>query len=344
MSLTDHLRRYLEGADPDLALLVGLADLIRERLQRSFMWGHPPDFFGYPEYHSWSEAFSDDDPSPGPAGDFFLEEIVPEQDFLRKTVQAGNPVEALLRQKVRWFLTDRQRKHDPIGYRVFENLVATVQAMLDDGAIAAANLVRGKVRNPTVVRLTAAEPGPPADTDELARVIDHDPEWSAVLLRLAKLGRGAQRLLRERLDRFPTVGVRAFQVGELGGLLKSRARAANRSWNRPAGEDSASAGRDDGDLSRTSELGDRYFTSEEVLVSFGRRVREAIERSDFTDKVRRRMLVVLDDWLKYLAAGQDTPKVREWAIQLGLPKSSLNEYRNNLLPFMRAVLEGGTSG
>src|SRR5262249_32635150 len=125
MSLTDHLRRYLEGADPDVALLAGLAELIRERLQWSFMWGHPPEFFGYPEYHRWSEAFSGDDLSPGPVGDFFLEEIVPEQAFLLKTIRAGNAVEALLRQKVKWFLTDRQRKHDPVGYRVFGNLVAT---------------------------------------------------------------------------------------------------------------------------------------------------------------------------------------------------------------------------
>jgi hypothetical protein len=343
MTLTDHLRRYLEGADADVALLAGLADLIRIRLQRSGMWCHPPDYFGYSEYHSWSEAFSGDDLTPAPVCDFFLEEVVPEQDFLLKTVLAGNTIEALLGQKVKWFLTDRQRKHEPVGYRVFGNLVATVKAMIDDGIAASTNLVRGKVRNPTVIRLGASAHGPPAHADELAQVIARDPDWPPVLLRLSKLGRGAQRLLRERLDQFPAAGVVAFQVGEFGALLKARVRAAHEAWTRPAGQDPESPAEDCDLLSRTGGPGDRYFMSEEGLASFGRRVREAVDQSNFTDKVRRRMIVVLEDWLKYLAAGQEPPKVREWAVQLALPKSSLNEYRNNLLPLMRAVLEGGTS-
>jgi hypothetical protein len=174
----------------------------------------------------------------------------------------------------------------------------------------------------------------------LARVIDSDPEWPPVLLRLAKLGLGAQRLLRGRLDRFPAAGVAAFQVGEFGDLLKARVRAVNQAWGRPGGEGEGPAEEDAADPSRTGEPGGRYFMSAEDLAAFGRRVREAVEGSDFTDKVRRRMLVVLEDWLKYLAIGQGPPKVREWAAQLGLPKSSLSEYRNNLLPFMRAGLEG----
>src|SRR5262249_9517066 len=148
--------------------------------------------------------------------------------------QAGNSVEALLRQKIKWFLLDRQRKHDPVGYRAFMNLVAVVEAMITAGAATATNLVRRRVRNPTILRLTSTGHALPASRNELARLIDSDPAWQPVLLRLGKLGKGAQELLRKRLDQFSSLGVAAFQVGEFGALLKERVRAANEAWHRPS--------------------------------------------------------------------------------------------------------------
>jgi hypothetical protein len=332
VTLTEHLRRYLDKGEPDVPLLAALANEVRERLRAARMWQQPPEYFGYPEYHSWQEAFSGDDAAPGPVADFFLEKIVPEQSFLTQTLGAGNDVEALVRQKVKWFLIDRQKRHDPVGYRAFMNLVAVVEAMAAGGAAVVENRVRGKVRNPTLVRLTRGGPGPPAGADELARVIDADAEWQPVLRRLAKLGTGAQRLLRERLERLPSAGVVAFVVGELGDLLKARARAANEAWNRPEDLDRA-------DESRTGPPGGRYPTSEEDLTALGRGLRQAVEKSDCTPKVKRGLVAVFEDWEKYLAAGQDHPQVREWASQLGLARSTLADYLRRLRGLLQAVLD-----
>jgi hypothetical protein len=335
VSATDHLRRYLSTGEPDVALLAALADLVRQRLRKSGMWGHPPEYFGYPEYHTWEEAFSEEDPSPGPAGDFFLEEVVPESAFFDQTLQAGNDVDALLRQKVRWFLTDRQKRHDPIGYRAFMNLLAVVEAMVADGSAVATNRVGGKIRNPTLVRLTSTGSSPPADEGELSRVIDTDADWQPVLRRLAKLGKGAQRLLRERLELFPAAGVAAFSVGELGAVLKARAREANEAWNR-----ATEAGNNPNE-SRTPPQSECYTPSEEDLSSLRSRVCAAVEKSEYTPKVKRGMAVVFEDWLKYLAAGADHPPLREWAPQLGLSRSTLGDYLQRLQSLMRAVLRPG---
>lgn len=338
MTLTKLLQDYLDSGEADEALLAAVAELIRERIWKSHMWNQPPEFFGYPEYHTWSEAFSGDDPSPGPAGDFFLEEIVPEQNFLDQTIRAGNTVEALLRQKVRFFLTDRQKKFDPIGYRAFKNFVAVIEGMVSEGVASVSNRVRGKIRNPSIVRLTSSGPAPCAGEQELGHVIDGDPDWQPVLIRLAKLGTGAQRLLRARLDRFLSQGVGAFSVGEFGFLLKARARAANKAWNRPTENSGNPPNQDE---SRTNLENDRYSLSEEYLVDFARKVRQAVEGSDYTAKVKRGMLVVFEDWLKYLRVGNDHPPFRDWAIQLGLRKSSIADHYKNLRQLIRAALEKG---
>jgi hypothetical protein len=341
MTLTEHLRRYIVSGEPNVALLAALAELVRERIWKSDMWEQPPDYFGYPEYGSWGEAFSGDDPSPGPAADFFLEEVVQELPFLERTIQEGNSVEALLRQKVKWFLTDRQKKHDPVGYRTFTNLVAVLEGMIADGAATATNRVRSKLRNPTLIQLKLGDSGPTPAARDLARVVDTDPDWLPVLRRLAKLGKGAQRLLRERLDRFPSQGVVAFSVGELGAVLKARVREAHEAWNRPAGGSPATSRRtpEPSDDFRTDALPGRYSSFEECLGALRQGVPEAVERSDYTPKVRRGMLAVFADWLKYLAVGQDHPPLREWAAQLGLPKSSLGDYLQRLRSLIQEVLK-----
>ncbi len=341
MSLTEHLRQYLASNKPDVALLASLAELIRERIWKSGMWEQPPDYFGYPEYHSWREAFAADDPSPGPAGDFFLEEIVRDRSFLEETIQAGNAIDAWMRQRIKWFLIDRQKKHDPIGYRVFKNLTAVLEAMIADGSATATNQVQGKLRNQSLIRLKSVEPGSLAGEPDLARLIDTDPEWQPVLLRLAKLGKGAQQLLRERLVRLSSAGVDAFSVGDLAAILKAKVRALYEAWNRPS--ECTSTGSpttpENPDEFRTDAPDERYGDGDEHLDSLRREVPEAVERSEYISKVKRGMLVVFEDWLNYLQMGRDHPPLREWAAQLGLPKSSLGDYLNRLRLVIRGILE-----
>jgi hypothetical protein len=338
VSLTDHLRTYLETGEPTVALLGELAALVRRRIRALGMWGQPPRFLGYPDFSSWDEAFNSEDMAPGPVADFFLERIVPDLDYLGLTIRAGNRVEALLYQKIGFFLTDRQKKNDPVGYRAFKNLAATLEAMETDGVANLSNRVRGKVRNPTVVRLAGPGPGGLTDERDLAAAIDRDEEWQSVILRLSKLGIGAQRLLRARLDRLTDVGISAFQVGDLGRILKDRARQAHEAWNR---QSEAKDGGENADEIRTDPGLSSYSTSEETLNSLDTRVRIAIAESGYTAKVKRGMELVLNDWLRHLRDGRRPPPLSEWSAQLGLSRSSLGDYRKRLEDLLRTAVSAG---
>ena len=340
MTPTDHLRRCLDAGEPDAPLLIALAELIRARIRESGMWEQPPEYLGYPEYHSWTEAYSGGEPWPATATDFYMEEVKPDLDFFEQTIRAGTSVDALLWQKVSFFLIDRQKRNDPIGYRTFKNLVAVIEAMVAEGAATVTGRVKGKIRNPTLVRLTREDAALPVAERDLARVLDSDAAWQPVLRRLGKLGEGAQRLLRERLDGFPAAGVAAFLVGELATVLKARTRPAHETWSRPAdaGGTPPAGDPDNAEVFRTGEQGERYIIAKARLAALAQSVRESVVRSNYTPKVQRAMLTVLADWLKYLALGQDPPPLREWAAELGLPKSSLADYVQRLRLLFRAIM------
>jgi hypothetical protein len=156
--------------------------------------------------------------------------------FLRRlpslAAQLGRKVnvEGLIFRNIRFYLHEIQRKHDPVGFRVYTALRAAVCAAVDRGAL---RVEQGDpaVRNDTVLALPRQssfeiepEDGDGADLESVVR------RWSEELLPDLVTARGTALDpivddLAERLSRLADHGVATFRFQEVSKLLKDQVRS-----------------------------------------------------------------------------------------------------------------------
>lgn len=288
---TEYVRRLgVQGEPPDPELVAGLwtglRAALRSELRRRGLWDSPPSYLGVPG-SAWEELGEGD---RGGA----LEELAAEcyafifVDRLRSLAAqlAVKPnVDGLVFLNLRHFLHERQREHDPLGYRVYEILRLAVQRALAAGEL---YLISGDpgVRNDTVLGFRQ-DPAPQAPAD-LRRLI---ADWNDALLAGLGTARGRRQeavadRLRGRLPELAREGVEAFRFRDLIDPLKADARAR---WaavlQREQGELAAQAGAG----SRLSRIvrPDTQYEEEQSFARLTSCVTAAVDRLEADARTRR---------------------------------------------------------
>lgn len=134
--------------------------------------------------------------------------------------------EGMVLRSARNFLHETQKRHDPVGFRAFTVLRATVRATLESGAL---RVVAGNpsVRRGTVLAFVAGDPPDAADADRLAAVVH---TWNEALLPDLITARGWEvrplmARVEEHLLRLPLLGFSAFRFQDLVDPLRRDVRA-----------------------------------------------------------------------------------------------------------------------
>lgn len=241
MELKKHLFTRLVRtlpADPGEPLMdavwAALANALRTELRRRGLWDAPPSYLGVFGWEHWYDverggmASSGGLHSQGP-----LDELVAECfsynfiDRLRSlVVQLGKKptIDGLVRLNVRHFVYERQRHHDPLGFRVFEVLREAVEEGLRQGFLWTLD---GSTRIANAVVLTSVRKEVSLTKPEsLASVVRR---WNDVLLPdlLLAVGRhreGLSERLVEHLEELPKEQVFRFRFKDLVDPLKADAR------------------------------------------------------------------------------------------------------------------------
>jgi hypothetical protein len=208
-----------------------LRRLLERELRRRCLWDAPPSYLGIYGRARWRHK--DATPISGPGREDGLEELVAELypyvfiDRLNKLVSylRSNPtIDALVVVNARHLLHERQKKHDPLGYRVFEIFH---QAVLRAVEAAQFFILKGnpRIRNDTVLGCR-----PDLDPDHLPPVPEEKVgEWNDVLLPELVEGKGKARewavaSLQRFLGRLPEEGTEAFVFRDLLNPLKKDVR------------------------------------------------------------------------------------------------------------------------
>jgi len=195
------------------AVMAALRVALRAELRRRGLWDKPPSYLGVYGWESWISKVERLRP-PGDAraelfGEGALDELLADcyafifVDRLR-TLQAQllvKPnVDGLVFRNIRNFLYERQKEHDPLGFRVFEVTSAAVRKCLAEGSL---HLLEGdpRIRNDTLLGFDPAAAAP-------SRQVDLRP-WA---------GRVEDELLPE------LVTARAEHQDEVAGRLAERLR------------------------------------------------------------------------------------------------------------------------
>lgn len=206
--------------------------LVREMRWRS-LWAGSPAYVGILGWPTWIPG--DTEGTASPLEDFLSECYLfvfgKQLRQLLNQLRVQSRIDGLVVLYVRHFLTDRQRHHDPLGYRLFEMLCAATRA-----AVAAKELhvLQGTpaIRNETVLGATpGADPAVASPIGALRPLV---ARWNDVLLPgLVIADRAARRKvtesLRDHLADLEAEGVAVFRFKDLLDALKEDVRAR---WNR----------------------------------------------------------------------------------------------------------------
>jgi len=204
--------------------------LIRE-LQRRGLWQASPNLLGIAGEYWTEQTLSgpttsdlEEDPLDELVGVAYEFVFVDRLTALCDQLEIKPSIDGLVFLNLRHILYERQRRFDPLGYRIFKVLHQAILGAVEEGAW---NVVSGnpKIRNDTVLSV-AGGLGGPADAD---RVADLTGAWAESLMPelVTAQGKAQRRLvmrIREAIAELPRHGVECFRCGDLIRGLRDRSR------------------------------------------------------------------------------------------------------------------------
>lgn len=235
--------RSLQGQEtPDADLFHdawhALRAALANEMKRRGLWQSPPSYLGACGWERWdSEAPRADPCAPGAAAtrvqvsalgelvaDCYAFIFVDRLPSLKRHLEYKPDVDGLVLLSIRHFLHERQRKHDPLGFRIFELLQTAVEDAISSGTL---YVLRGdkRVRNDTLLGFDpSAEPRP--TSLDLGQVVIR---WNDELLPALITARNRQQAavvqrLRCYILELPQHGIEVFRFKDLLDPLKGDAR------------------------------------------------------------------------------------------------------------------------
>lgn len=198
------------------------AALVCEMKKRG-LWHSPPSYLGAYGWESW-----DSEAPQGALGelvaDCYAFIFVDRLQSLKRQLQEKPDIDGLVLLNIRHFLHERQRAHDPLGFRIFEMLQAAAEDAVSSGAL---HILAGdrKIRNDTFLGFEpAAElPSTPPDLEPIV-LRWNDELMPALVTARTRQQAAVGRRLRELLLELPQCGIEAFRFKDLLDPLKRDAR------------------------------------------------------------------------------------------------------------------------
>ena len=320
-----------------------LRRLLVSELRRRSLWSLPPACLGVYGCATWADS----DAVEELVADCFVFVFAERFRSLKAQLRKKPNVEGLILRNVRNFLHETQRRHDPVGFRVFTVLRRAVR-----GALSASELqvIAGSpaVRHDTVLAFRSGASPEEAVRPEALR--PHVLAWNDDLLPDLITARGwdvrqVTARLERHLRRLAAEGIRAFRFHDLVDALRQDARARWRAvWvHSPEGipprleEDGFAA------VARLVELPgeDEHESLQKLLACLERSVERVAEPPVRSRDYLRRLLVFLkahavDSLEERGVPGKALPSHRQLSRLLAIPRERLPDLFRTLLELAEA--------
>lgn len=314
---------------------------LRTELRRRGLWSSPPHYLGVVGADAWTDDAFDE-----VVADAYVFNFVQRLRSLRAQLEVKPNVDGLVHLNLKNFLYERQRRHDPLGCRLFATLRSALLSLVERGELEVLGGDPG-IRNDTV--LGFPDPPPEAQSGQpgasTARPLDElVVPWSDELLPELVTARGRRHdavaaALARKIAELRTRGVGEITVKDLADPLKTSVRERWRALHVRAepGDPGGEAGEPDelfAETRRTYRPDDAIEGAEafEKLTACVERHLRGLE----TGGRHAEYLDALWQFLRLHAAGErELPSRRRLAESLGIPRNRFPE----LYETLRAVLE-----
>lgn len=200
-----------------------LRRLLVSELRRRSLWSLPPAFLGIYGYSSWADPEAVEEL----VADCFVFTFVERLRSLKAHLRSKPDINGLVLRNVRNFLQETQRRHDPVGFRVFTVLRSAVRNALSTGALRVVAGSPGVQRDTVLAFRTVPSEEAAAQFDDLR---PHVLAWNDDLLPNLITARGwdvreVTARLERHVHRLEAAGIRTFRFHDLVDALRQDARA-----------------------------------------------------------------------------------------------------------------------
>jgi len=200
-----------------------LRRLLVSELKRRSLWSLPPSFLGIYGCATWADPEALEEL----VADCFVYTFAERFRSLKAQLRSKPDIDGLVLRNVRNFLQETQRRHDPVGFRVFTVLRSAVRNALSAGALQVIAGSPGVQRDTVLAFRTVPSEEEAARLDELR---PHVLAWNDDLLPDLITARGwdvrqVTARLERHLHRLEAAGILAFRFHDLVDVLRRDARA-----------------------------------------------------------------------------------------------------------------------
>lgn len=232
-TFTRYVRAIAARSDAVAGMVDELLAELRKALSRELrwrsLWSGSPAYVGILGSSSWSPGRSEGTSSPldDLLSECYLFIFGKQLRQLLNQLRVHSKIDGLVVIYLRHFLTERQKHHDPLGYRLFEMMCTAVRGSVAAGEL---HVLRGTpaIRNETLLGATPdADPAQPSPIEDLRPLV---APWNSALLPGLVIAEGAARRkvtesLRDHLAGLESEGVVVFRFKDLLDALKQDVRA-----------------------------------------------------------------------------------------------------------------------
>lgn len=317
---TEHVRSLLAGEPIDgEKIILHLRKSITRHLKRMGQWNRPPRYLGYVgcEQESWSKSDALDDL----VQDAYLTCVFHRMKKLAEHLQASGSIEGFVHWKLKRFLLDGQRKGNPIGLRVFNNVKAASESLVEAGRAETLNVDR--LRSATII-LAVGKPQP-TSTDQLADCFVKELSDQEFLRAITSECVASWRLIENTiLNKFES-GLTGYKIGDLVNLLTDSDNHP-REVAEPISADDKGVFDDLFPDVRTLSPEGRYQQRED-FEEVHRTLTEHAQETIRNARIQARVIRMLDYLAELIRDGEDPRQLTqaEMARRLAVSKSTLNE-------------------
>lgn len=272
----------------------GLRAALVSEMKKRGLWQSPPCYLGAYGWESWdSEAPQGSGRAQGALGelvaDCYAFIFVDRLQSLKRQLQEKPDIDGLVLLNIRHFLHERQRVHDPLGFRIFEMLQAAVEEAISSGAL---YVLAGdkKIRNDTLLGFhPAAElPSTPADLEPIV-LRWNDELMPALVTARTRQQTAVVRQLREHILELPRRGVEAFRFKDLLDPLKRDARGR---WAALLAEGEKGPGASEADQIQVPVSPESTVESRQSFKHLTRCVSTSIDRMEADPRTRTQLMTL----------------------------------------------------